>query len=190
MSRVFYHLGNLLIILSLLGFSYIFYPIARIYLFPPTIQPISTQKGIFLTIPKIRARAPIIKNVNPWNETEYSQALKKGIAHALGTALPGEKGTVFLFAHSSGAPWDIAWYNTIFLRLGELQKGDSIEINKDGKKYLFEVREKKEVWPNEVNYLLGTKKDQLILQTCTPIGTSLKRLLIFAEPLDLHVVKK
>ncbi len=197
MNRLFYHLGNLLIILSLLGFSYILYPIARIYLFPPAIQPIPTQKGTFLTIPKIHAQAPIIENVNPWNESQYQKALKKGIAHAKGTALPGEKGlpagqagTIFLFAHSSGAPWDIAWYNTIFLRLGELQKGDSMEINKDGKKYLFEVREKKEVWPSEVNYLSGTKKDQLILQTCTPIGTSLKRLLIFADPVDLRVVNK
>ncbi len=190
MNRLFYHLGNLLIILSLLGFSFVFYPIARIYFFPPTIQPIPTQKGIFLTIPKIHAQAPIIENVNPWNESQYQQALKKGIAHAKGTALPDEKGTIFLFAHSSGAPWEIAWYNTIFLRLGELQKGDNIEITKNGKKYLFKVREKKEVWPNEVSYLLQTKKDGLILQTCTPIGTSLKRLLIFADPVDLRVVNK
>lgn len=190
MNRVFYHLGNLLIILSLLGFSYILFPIARIYLFPPSIQPVSTQKGIFLTIPKIHAQAPIIENVNPWNEYEYLGALRKGIAHAKGTALPGEKGTVFLFAHSSGAPWDIAWYNTIFLRLGELEKGDSIEISDNGKKYLFNVSEKKEVWPNEVNYLLESKKNQLILQTCTPIGTSLKRLLIFANPSKISVVEK
>lgn len=189
MNRLSYHLGNFLITLSLLGFAYILYPIARIYLFPPTIQPIQAQKGIFLTIPKIHAQAPIIENVNPWNETEYSQALKKGIAHAKGTALPGKKGAIFLFAHSSGAPWDIAWYNTIFLRLGQLQKGDSIEINKNGKKYLFKVREKKEVWPNEISYL-ETKKDQLILQTCTPIGTSLKRLLIFADPVNLNVIVK
>lgn len=204
MNRLFYHLGNLLIILSLSGFSFVFYPIARIYLFPPTIQPIQTQKGIFLTIPKIHAQAPIVENVNPWNESQYRQALKKGIAHAKGTALPDEKGlpasqagTIFLFAHSSGAPWEIAWYNTIFLRLGELQKGDSIEITKNGKKYLFKVRGKKEVWPSEVNYLSRSnrdlsqpKKDQLILQTCTPIGTSLKRLLIFADPVDMRVFNK
>lgn len=182
MSRFFYHLGNSLIILSLLGLSYILYPIARIYLFPPTIKTLQAQKGIFLTIPKIHAQAPIIENVDPWNQSEYLQSLKKGIAHAKGTALPGEKGTIFLFAHSSGSPWEITWYNTIFLRLNELQKGDSIEINKNGKKYLYKVREKKEVWPTEVNYLLQTKKDQLILQTCAPIGTDLKRLLIFSDP--------
>lgn len=188
-NNIFYYLGNILITFSLLGFSYTLYPIIRIYLFPPTIQPIRNQKGIFLTIPKIHAQTPIIENVNPWNETEYTQALKKGIAHAKGTTLPNEKGTVFLFAHSSGSPWDITWYNTIFLRLGELQKGDNIEITKNGKTYLFNVSGKKEVWPNEVNYLLHNQKDQLILQTCTPIGTSLKRLLIFADPAQISVVK-
>ena len=34
----------------------------------------------------------------------------------------------------------------------------------------------------DVSYLIETKKTQLILQTCTPIGTSLKRLLVFADP--------
>lgn len=189
-NKIYYHLGNLLIILSLLGFSYILYPIARIYFFPPTLKPIQIQKGTFLTIPKIHAQAPIIENVNPLDEKEYLQTLKKGIAHAKGTALPGKKGTIFLFAHSSGAPWDIAWYNTIFLRLNELQIGDDIEIIKNGKKYLYKVDGKKEVWPNEVNYLSSTKRDQLILQTCTPIGTSLKRLLIFANPSDRDVLNK
>ena len=195
-KKILYHLGNTLILLSILGFSYTLYPIARIYLFPPTINSMPSQKGIFLTIPKIHAQAPIIQNVNPWNEAEYSQALKEGIAHAKGTALPGEKGlpagqtgTIFLFAHSSGSPWEITWHNTIFLRLVELQKGDNIEITKNGQKYLFKVREKKEVWPSEVNYLLETKKNELILQTCIPIGTSLKRLLIFADPMPLPVVK-
>lgn len=182
-KKIFYHLGNIFILLSVLGFSYILYPIIKIYLFPPAIKQIQTQKGIFLTIPKIHAQAPIIENVNPWNQSEYLQSLKKGIAHAKGTALPGENGTIFLFAHSSGSPWEITWYNTIFLRLNELQKKDRIEIVKNGKKYLYKVRDKKEVWPSEVNYLLQTKKDQLILQTCTPIGTSLKRLLIFADPI-------
>lgn len=190
MNRYYYHLGNLLIILSLIGSSYVFYPLLKIYLFPPSIAPIQQLKGTYLTIPKIRAQAPIIENINPWNQSEYLTALKKGIAQAKGTALPGEKGTIYLFAHSFGTPWEITWYNTIFLRLNELQKGDGIEITENGKKYLYKVREKKEVWPNEVNYLLDTKKTQLILQTCTPVGTSLKRLLIFADPVDFPVDKK
>ena len=62
-------------------------------------------------------------------------------------------------------------------------KGDIIIISKDRKLYKYKVTDKKTVWPNEVNYLLETKKTQLILQTCVPIGTSFQRLLVFAEPI-------
>lgn len=147
---------------------------------PPTLQKVQTKQGVYVTIPKINAQAPIIENVDPWNESEYNQALKKGVAQAKGTVKPGEKGTIFLFAHSSGLPWELTRYNTIFLRLNELQANDTITITKNEKEYTYKVTDKKEVWPNEVNYLMQTEKDQLILQTCTPVGTSLKRLLIFA----------
>ncbi len=177
-----FHLGNALIILSVIGFLSIISPILKIYLFPPQIQQTLPTKGTFITISKIHAQAPITENVDPWNESGYQNVLKNSVAHAKGTSLPGQSGTVFLFAHSTGMPWELTRFNTIFLRLGELQKGDVIEIVRNGKKFTYHVREKKEVWPAEVNYLLQTKKTQLILQTCTPIGTSLKRLLIFADP--------
>src|SRR5439155_23368849 len=118
--KVFYHLGNALIIFSFLGFLYIFYPIIQIYLFPPTINNTFSEKGTFITIPKISAQAPVVENVDPWNESAYNEVLKKGVAQA--------KGTNFYFAHSSGMPWEITRFNTIFLRLGELQKGDTIII--------------------------------------------------------------
>ena len=86
-------------------------------------------------------------------------------------------------------PWEMTRYNTIFLRLGELSVGDEIVITRNGKELKYTVSDKKEVDPSEVNYLLQTDKTEprlnrgkLILQTCTPIGTALKRLLIFADP--------
>ena len=181
-NNFLYRLGNALIVLSLFGFAYTFYPLISAYLTPPVVQPILPVEGTFLTIPKIQAQAPIAENIDPWNESAYQDVLKKGVAHAKGTAIPGQKGTIFIFAHSSGEPWELTRYNTIFLRLGELQKGDKIAIVRNGKHFTYKVSDKKEVLPTEVNYLLNTKKDQLILQTCTPIGTSLKRLLVFAEP--------
>lgn len=183
MNKLLYHLGNILILASLIGFGYIFYPFLQLYVTPPpTVQKVAAKEGVFVTIPKINAQAPIIENVDPWNESVYNASLKKGVAHAKDTALPGENGTMFLFAHSSGLPWELTRYNTIFLRLNELRPKDSILVTKNGKEYRYVVREAKEVWPNEVNYLLQTEKDQLILQTCTPVGTSLKRLLVFADP--------
>ncbi len=178
---VSYYFGTILIILSLLGFAITFYPIVSVYLFPPPLQSITKDNSFAILIPKIHALGKVIENVNPWDQSDYNRALKKGIAHAKGTALPGQKGSIFLFAHSSGLPWEITRYNTIFLRLGELKTNDEIKLYYKGKEYKYLVTSKKEVWPNEVNYLLDQKKDQLVLQTCTPLGTSLKRLLVFAK---------
>ena len=176
MKRNFtYYLGNALIIVSFASLVYLFYPFISIYLFPPTLNNQVAAAGTFITIPKIHAQAPVVTNVDPWKESEYKEALKKGIAQA--------KDSNFFFAHSSGMPWELAKYNTIFLRLGELEKGDTIIIEKDGKPQNYVVKDKKEVWPTDVSYLKDPPKDQIILQTCTPIGTSLKRLLVFAEPL-------
>lgn len=89
-------------------------------------------------------------------------------------------GTIYLFAHSSELPWRMTRQNTAFFKLDQLKSGDVIKLIKDGVEYIYFVKEKKTVWPNEVKYLKDLKKDQLILQTCTPIGTSLQRLLVFA----------
>jgi LPXTG-site transpeptidase (sortase) family protein len=177
-----YYIGNLLILVSFIGFLYIFYPIIQIYLFPPTIQQNLPEVGTFITIPKIHAQSPVIEDVDPTNQAIYDEALKHGVAQAKGTALPGQKGTVYLFAHSSGPVWDLTHFNTIFLRLGELQKGDMIYIKRNGKDFVYRVRELKTVNPSNVSYLTNAKRTQLILQTCTPIGTSLYRLLVFADP--------
>ena len=177
------NIGNGLIVLSLGVFLFLGYPLIKTYLFPtPYTQPETPSDGFTLSIPKIKAQAPVIEQVSPWNESEYQEKLKKGVAHAEYTGLPGEGKTIFLFAHSSGQPWEQVYYNTIFLRLGELENGDEVILDRKKKRFRYQVTGKKEVWPQEVNYLLDTNKNQLVLQTCTPIGTSLKRLLVFAAP--------
>ena len=182
-KRLRHLIGNALMAFSLLLLAFIYYPIISLYLFPKKIDSEVLTKSFYIEIPKINVASQIIQNVNPFNETEYRKSLKKGIAHAINTSLPGEKGTTFLFAHSSDSPWGITRYNVEFFRLPELKKGDTITIHRNKKIYRYKVADKKTVWPNEVNYLLDTKKDQLILQTCVPIGTSLKRLLVFAVPI-------
>ena len=175
------YIGNAFIALSFFGFVFIYFPVIRGYFFPPEIA-IPVDQPI-ISIPTINAVAPIIFNIDPWHKEEYLDALKKGVAHAEGTALPGENGTVYLFAHSSDAPWRLTRYNTIFLRLNQLAIDDKITITSENKTFHYRVREKKTIWPNETEYLTDVSKNQLILQTCWPIGTDLKRLLIFADPL-------
>lgn len=181
-KKLTFHLGNFLIFSSFLLFLYIYYPIIMIYLFPT--QPVSIpQQGISIYIPKIGAYAPIVTNVDPWKKEVYQDALQKGVAHAKGTSLPGEEGKIFLFAHSSEAPWRITRINTVFFRLGELEPGDVIKIYKDGQEISYFVKKLIEVWPTEVSYLKEVS-DELVLQTCTPVGTDFKRLLVFAEKIN------
>lgn len=175
-------LGNIFIIASLFILAFTYFPYLQLYLPRTSFETLAstTDTGISIDIPKINAQATIIPDVDPWNQAIYGPALQKGVAQAKGTALPGDKGTSFLFAHSSELPWKMTRQNTSFLRLGELQLGDLILIRRGGNEYKYTVESKQEVWPNEVQYLKQDQGDKLILQTCTPVGTALKRLLIFA----------
>lgn len=167
-------IGDFLIVLALLVLVWIYFPFLQLYLWPSTINLAETS--YYISIPKINALSPVVENVDPFNKDEYKKALQKGVAQA-------KDMNNFLFAHSSLPPWEMTRTNTPFLRLGELKNGDQITIHKDGKDHIYSVVDKKEVWPNQVGYLLENKDNQLILQTCSPIGTDLKRLLVFAKPI-------
>lgn len=177
-STVF--IGNILIFISAATLVFIYYPFFSTFLFPKTLSTNLENKGFYVQIPKIKAEAKIIKDVDPFNQKVYRLALLRGVAQALGSDLPGEKGSTYIFAHSYDYPWNLSRYNTIFLRLNELEKGDVIKVFYEKKEYQYVVKEKKVVWPEDLKYLKSEGKDELILQTCTPIGTDLKRLLIFS----------
>lgn len=164
-------MGNILILTSLSILAFTYYPLIKLYFLPPVPLP---NSGYFISIPKINAYAPIISDVNPWQKDEYLKAMSRGVAQA-------KDNPSFFFAHSSDYPWRITRYNTAFLRLGELQNGDQIFITKNGTRQEYKVVEKIEVWPDQVQYVKQSDPNKLILMTCTPVGTSLKRLLIFAK---------
>lgn len=176
-------IGNLFIILSMCGLVWTYFPVASALLMPSA--PVSLEANDYtdgILISKIGAKANLVYDVNPWVESEYTRALELGVAHAKGSARPGETGTSYLFAHSSLPLWRMTRTNTPFLLLGRLSSGDEIIITRSGVKYTYRVTTTKEVWPSEVEYLSKpTPGVDLILQTCTPLGTALKRLLVFAK---------
>ncbi len=142
----------------------------------------SRYKNFGMTIPKLYIDEPIIFNVNPQNKPEYMSALKKGIAHAAGTNLPGYPGLGYYFAHSSSAE-TVSQYNAIFYLLGKLEKGDKVDIWRDGEKYEYTVYDSKVTTPDDMSFLKPPTDDSeiIVLQTCWPPGTTLKRLLVFAK---------
>lgn len=143
---------------------------------------IPTDPYFSIVIPKIGANTKIITGVDPYNETEYQWQLTKGVAHAKGTANPGEKGNTFLFAHSAGDFLQANKYNAVFYLLNKLEKDDNMYVVYYKKKYKYKVKEIKVVNPDEVQYLKsdGNKKT-ITLMTCTPTGTTLQRLLVIGE---------
>lgn len=140
------------------------------------------QTEFSIVLPSIGVAAPVVAKVDWQDEAVYKQALQAGVAHAAGTALPGEPGSVYLFSHSSDMPWRMTRYNTAFFRLSRVKPGELIEIRYEGEVYRYQIREKKVVWPSEVEFLTSQETTQLVLQTCTPIGTAYKRLLVLADP--------
>ena len=135
-----------------------------------------------ITIPKIAAVAPVIEDVDPLNKDEYLMALRNGVAHAKGTARPGEKGNVYIFAHSTDAFYNVGKYNAVFYLLGKLSKGDEIYIYYQGVKIKYLVRQVKVVSPDDIQYLTkNTEENTLTLQTCYPPGTTIDRLVVTAN---------
>lgn len=147
---------------------------------PLAIAPEDTEFGI--VIPKIAANSRVIANVDPAKFSVYIEALKHGVAHAEGTAYPGQIGNSFLFAHSVGNFWEVNRWNAVFYLLRELDPGDEVDVFYKGQRYIYLVYDKKIVLPSDTEYIEPQADfPKLTLQTCWPPGTTLRRLLVFAR---------
>jgi LPXTG-site transpeptidase (sortase) family protein len=138
-----------------------------------------------IVIPKIGASAKVFPNVDPSNQDAFLPILIRGVAHAAGTVFPGMNGNVYLFAHSTDNFWDVGRYNAVFYLLKDLAKGDEVVIFYQNKRYNYIVTGSKIVNSSDVSDLVNSQnqdKQQLVLQTCWPPGTTWQRLLVFASP--------
>lgn len=140
--------------------------------------PVVSENNIL--IPKISVDAPISWNVLN-NESDVSKSLENGAIHLNGTALPGTQGNVFITAHSSNYVWAPGKYKTLFSLLDKLSVGDKIYLRYRSKTYAYKVYEIKTVSSNDVSVLNQGDKSILTLMTCTPVGTSLNRLIVLSN---------
>lgn len=139
-------------------------------------------------IPKINKNVPLIfikdKIGNKsWNDTEeiMLDALKNGVVHYPGTALPGDIGNFVITGHSSYYPWDDGRYKSVFALLEEVNIGDEVIYIYNQKRYIYKITDKKIVLPENVHILSNNKKRETTIITCVPIGTNLKRLVLHGE---------
>jgi len=198
-KKIIFYSGTWLLLGSLVYAVYLFWPIASSFFRyktvqksyenltavpTPTVMPDDSDYSI--TIPRILAFSKIEDGVSPYDRNEYLRVLENNVvAQAKYTDYPGSgKGRMtYIFAHSTSQGLDMVRKNSVFYLLGELKNNDIIFIVKEGKSYTYRVYESKIVAASETEFLKYSdpSREVLILQTCWPIGTDWKRLLVFAE---------
>ncbi len=137
-----------------------------------------------LIIPKINVDVPVQYDVGNDYDSQM-KAMASGLAHFAipgASSHPGQIGNTVLSGHSSNDLLDSGDYKFIFAQLEKMNIGDSVYANYNNKRYTYTITKKEVVKPTDVGKLAyATTKPVMTLITCTPVGTSLNRLLVTAE---------
>lgn len=108
---------------------------------------------------------------------------EKNLAQLPGTAMPGEKGNLFITGHSSLPQfYRQDNYKAIFTKLPDIKKGDLVTVDAGGQTFTYKVLGLKVVDPSET-WVINPPDDEgryLTLMTCVPPGLYLKRLIVLA----------
>lgn len=127
-----------------------------------------------LTIPALK--------INKADVTVDTNDLSIGLAHLPGSALPGERGNVFISGHSAFNQF-FSKQRIFFSKLPDLKKGDQIIIETSSSKFNYKVVGLKIVDPSDLSVLTAPDENgrYLSLMTCVPPGLNLKRLIVLAK---------
>jgi sortase A len=121
--------------------------------------------------------APVFDSNSQW-------ALANGVAHNPQTSLPWSptaQRNVYLAGHRMG--YRGTWSRMIFYNLDKLREGDEVVLkDRAGRSYIYRVREVLVTDPTDL-WVMGQVRgrDMVTLQTCTPIPTFQKRLIVRAD---------
>lgn len=134
-----------------------------------------------LNIPSLTIAAPIMSEPSQV-ESDVQMGLRSGVVHFGEIGEFGKFGNVIIVGHSSGAAWSPGQYKFVFTMLDKIKQNDKIIVDYKGTRYVYSVKNITVVEPNNVEVLKQPKDKKLItLITCTPVGTSAKRLVVTAE---------
>jgi sortase A len=134
-------------------------------------------------IMSLTVRSMGLNNV-PVLNSDSTRALDMGVVHLPDTSLPWSdtpERNVYLAGHRLG--WPGTGSHLVFYRLNELGGGERVTLrDRQGNRYDYRVIESFTVGPED-DWVTGRVKgrDLLTLQTCTPIPTFHKRLIVRAE---------
>lgn len=137
----------------------------------------NSNAAMTLTVPALGV------NGAPVFDSDAPQALDQGVAHVPETSMPWDEGpqrNVYLAAHRLG--YEGTGSRLLFYELDRLGRGDEVILEGRGRTYRYRVTEKLMVDPTD-SWVMGQVRDRdmVSLQTCTPIPTFEKRLVIRAD---------
>lgn len=163
----------------------------------PFIQPSRTLSNVPLItdsaigpnpeiiIPKINVQIPVVYGMASTAEADVQKALENGVLHYADTPKPGENGNLVIVGHSSNNIFNKGKYKFAFVLLRRLEPGDTFYLQKDGKRYTYQVYQKKVVKPSDVSVLGPADRPATAsLITCDPPGTSINRLVVTGEQIS------
>lgn len=156
----------------------------------PTVA-IAVHENPTLMIPKLNVEVPITFG-SQTDVKSMNVAMANGVANFSvkgASARPGEIGNFVVSGHSAGNVYGTSDYKFIFSGLTRMEAGDKIYVDYNGVRYTYRVQGTKVVEPTDVQSLVQIANDNegvpmITLITCTPLGTSRYRLLVYAEQIN------
>jgi len=88
-----------------------------------------------------------------------------------GSGLPGQPGNQIIFAHAREG---------LFLPLRQIKTGAKVYVFTQDKWYSYEVKDTKEVYPNQLEVIAPTQDETLTLYTCSGYADT-KRMIVIAK---------
>lgn len=137
---------------------------------------VATQLSYYnISIPKL--------NIQNAEVTTIDTDLTQHLVHFPGTAIPPNKGTTVIFGHSTLPQlYDPKNYKTIFANALDLSIGNTLIVTINNTLYTYKIYDITVVEAEDTSYLTQEYDNSyLTIVTCTPPGTTWKRLLIKAK---------
>ncbi len=137
-------------------------------------------------IPKINVEIPVIYGLTSNAEENIQNNLEDGVVHYPTTEVPGQKGNVAIFGHSSNNIFNKGQYKFAFVLLHTLKKDDTFYLTFQKKVYAYKVFSTRIVDPSEISVLddIPGHPAAATLITCDPPGTSLHRLVVVGDQIS------
>lgn len=151
----------------------------------PEWNKLQEEVSSALRIERLGITAPLLFSESR-KEDDFQVLLRSGVVHMARTAFPGQVGNAYIVGHSSDYKHVPGEYKRVFESLPQIKTGDLIQVNYEGREYVYKVFETKIVSPNDTWVMSQETQGRklLSLQTSYPIGTAKQRFIVVAEQIE------